>query len=294
MTPDKISDSAVYAAAAILLLAIVAKLVAANMISRIKQDFTLIDHARKEVLGKLKQAQLAATSARGTQEFWSLSFGLGPETLIPRPDSEALVEAALELVPLPGDGVEVLDLGTGTGCLLLAVLSELPSARGTGIDMSEGAVAVARDNAAALGLASRCAFHVADWRDGPPAFARRTFDLVLCNPPYVPDGEIEALTPEVAKFEPRVALSGGADGLDPLRALMPVVAAALGPAGHFVVELGAGQRSEAAAIVCAAGLDVVGERNDLSGIARCLVAKVATVPRHPAENAWNPDFPTLR
>ncbi|MEX2644519.1 MAG: peptide chain release factor N(5)-glutamine methyltransferase [Acetobacterales bacterium] len=231
---------------------------------------------------------------RGTQEFWSLSFALGPETLIPRPDSEALVEAALELIAPPGEGIEVLDLGTGTGCLLLAVLEELPSARGTGIDISEGAVAVARDNAAALGLASRCAFHVADWREGPAALAGQTFDLVLCNPPYVPDGEIDALAPEVAKFEPRCALSGGGDGLDPLRALMPLVAAVLRPGGHLVVELGAGQWGKAVAIVCAVGLDVVGKRNDLSGIVRCLVAKVATVRRRPAENAWNSDFPTLR
>ncbi len=223
-------------------------------------------------------AHLARRAARepvsrilGRREFWSLDFALGPATLDPRPDSETLVEAALAAVPdrpVPGQPLRVLDLGTGTGCLLLAVLHDRPAAFGIGVDRSEEAARTARDNARALGLADRAAFTVGDWAT---ALAGR-FDLVLSNPPYIPDADIAALEPEVREHDPRLALSGGADGLDAYRALAGALPGLLAPGGTAVVELGIGQAADVAALFRAAGLDIAGTPHDLAGIPRCVVA----------------------
>lgn len=203
----------------------------------------------------------------GHREFWSLDFALAPATLDPRPDSETLVEAALAAVPA-GRPLRVLDLGTGTGCLLLAVLHDRPSAFGIGVDRSEEAARTARDNARALGLADRAAFTVGDWAT---ALAGR-FDLVLSNPPYIPESDIAALEPEVREHDPRLALSGGADGLDAYRALAAAMPDLLAPGGTAVVELGIGQAADVAALFRAAGLDIAGTPHDLAGIPRCMVA----------------------
>ncbi|MGL4967302.1 MAG: peptide chain release factor N(5)-glutamine methyltransferase [Inquilinus sp.] len=222
-------------------------------------------------------ASLARRAARepvsrilGHREFWSLDFALGPATLDPRPDSETLVEAALAAVP--DRPLRVLDLGTGTGCLLLAVLHDRPSAFGIGVDRSEAAARVARDNARALGLADRAAILVGDWAT---ALAGR-FDLVLSNPPYIPEADITALEPEVRDHDPRLALSGGTDGLDAYRALAAALPDLLAPGGTAVVELGIGQAADVAALFRGAGLDIAGTPHDLAGIPRCLVATSGT------------------
>jgi release factor glutamine methyltransferase len=223
-------------------------------------------------------AHLARRAARepvsrilGRREFWSLDFALGPATLDPRPDSETLVEAALAAVPdrpVSDQPLRVLDLGTGTGCLLLAVLHDRAAAFGIGVDRSEAAARTARDNARALGLADRAAFTVGDWAT---ALAGR-FDLVLSNPPYIPDSDIAALEPEVREHDPRLAQSGGADGLDAYRALAAALPGLLAPGGTAVVELGIGQAADVAALFRAVGLDIAGTAHDLAGIPRCVVA----------------------
>jgi release factor glutamine methyltransferase len=202
----------------------------------------------------------------GEQEFWSLPFLVSPATLIPRADSETLVAAALAECPAPG---RVLDLGTGTGCLLLAVLHECRDATGLGIDRNPAAAALAARNAARLGLAARARFVAADW--AAPLAAR--FDLVLANPPYIETATIPGLMPEVAQHEPSSALDGGADGLDAYRAICAALPLLLAPQGCAVLELGAGQAEAVGAIAAAAGLRRVAVREDLGGIPRALLLR---------------------
>lgn len=201
----------------------------------------------------------------GRREFWSLDLAVTPDVLIPRPDSETLVAAALEALP----GVRaprILDLGTGSGALLLAALSEWPGGWGAGVDASAAALGVARANAAALGLAGRVAFVRGDWA----AALGGRFDLVLCNPPYVADGA--ATGPGVAAHEPHAALFAGADGLDAYRALMPQIARLLAPGGAACVEIGFDQAAAVTALADAAGL-AAALRRDLAGRPRCLVLR---------------------
>jgi release factor glutamine methyltransferase len=203
----------------------------------------------------------------GRREFWSLGFGLSPATLDPRPDSETLVAAALDRIPDRAAPWRLLDLGTGTGCLLLALLSELPNAWGVGIDLVPGAAAQASRNAAAIGLESRAFFAVGRWA----AAIGRGFDVVLANPPYVPSAAIAGLAPEVARFEPLAALDGGADGLDAYREIAPELPRLLAPSGFAVIEVGAGQAAQAVEILVRAGLDETARHRDLAGVERCLV-----------------------
>ena len=201
----------------------------------------------------------------GWREFWSLRFQVSGATLIPRPDSETLVEAALSVCPDPG---LVLDLGTGTGCLLLAVLSERPNARGVGVDMAEDAVRLARNNAAALGSGHRAAFLCGDWASALGA----RFDLVLSNPPYIETGALAGLMPEVAAHEPPLALDGGACGLVAYRAIIGSLRRILTPAGVALLELGQGQAAAVAALAKAAGYRTE-TRPDLSGIPRAMILR---------------------
>ncbi|MGQ3102355.1 MAG: peptide chain release factor N(5)-glutamine methyltransferase [Sphingopyxis solisilvae] len=202
----------------------------------------------------------------GYRDFWTLRIEVGPGALIPRPDSETLVEACLDLAREHGAGwpSRVLDLGTGPGTLLLAVLSELPAATGLGVDASEFALAYARDNAAASGMAERTTFRSGDWGNGVDG----PFDLILCNPPYIADAE--PLMPDVADHEPREALFAGADGLDDYRRIIPDLPRLLAPGGAAVLEIGARQRAAVTALAEAAGF-AVACRRDLGGRDRALI-----------------------
>ncbi|HEV2300839.1 MAG TPA: peptide chain release factor N(5)-glutamine methyltransferase [Stellaceae bacterium] len=205
----------------------------------------------------------------GRREFWGLDFLLSPETLDPRPESETLVEAVLRGIPDRGAPLLLLDLGTGTGCLLLALLSELPAARGIGVDITRGAAAAARANSRALGLDDRAGFLAGDWGQ---ALAGR-FDVVVANPPYVATPAVPELPREVRDYDPRRALDGGPDGFGAYRALAPDAARLLAPEGLFACEIGIGQEGAAAAIFAAAGLGVIGAAPDLAGILRVLLAR---------------------
>ena len=203
----------------------------------------------------------------GYREFWSLHFELSPETLDPRPDSETLIESALAALGERERVYRVLDFGTGSGCLLLALLSELPNALGIGIDRSEGALKTARRNAAVLGLRGRTQFVRGNWGDGLSG----EWDVILANPPYIPSQALQTLMPEVARYEPKLALDGGADGLEAYRVLAPEIARLLAPTGIAAVEVGDGQGPAVAAIMAGAGLVLRGIRHDLSGVDRCIV-----------------------
>ena len=223
--------------------------------------------ARAEALLARRAAREPVSRILGRREFWSLEFRVTPEVLDPRPDSETLIETALALFPNRAAPLRVLDLGAGSGCLLLAVLYEYPNATGLGIDAAEKALDVARGNAIRLGLAGRGRFVLGDWgRD----LAER-FDLVLCNPPYIADSERAALSPEVARHDPPAALFAGPDGLDAYRAILPDLARLLVPAGRALIEIGATQGAAVASIALSAGLDVAAINRDLAGRERCIV-----------------------
>ncbi len=202
----------------------------------------------------------------GEREFRSLPFSLDPDTLDPRPDSETVVEAALGWCGERPGPLRVLDLGTGTGCLLLSVLQARPDATGIGTDIAAGAVAAASRNAAALGLSERVSFHRTDWGSGIGG----RFDLILSNPPYIPTSEIDGLEPEVSLWDPKAALDGGTDGLDAYRQLAPTVAGRLAPNGAAFLEIGAGQERPVEAIMAAEGFSQFLRHADLGGIVRCL------------------------
>ncbi len=203
----------------------------------------------------------------GKREFWSLEFRLGPDTLDPRPDSETLIAAALDRVGARDRPLRLLDLGTGTGCLLLSLLHEFPASWGLGVDISPAAARVAQANAAALGLGPRAVFLAGDWA---AAICGR-FDLIIANPPYIADGEIPALMPEVRLFDPRRALDGGPDGLDAYRQILAALPRLLTPQGFAVLELGAGQANAVSAEATAVGLRPIEIRRDLGGIERALL-----------------------
>jgi release factor glutamine methyltransferase len=207
----------------------------------------------------------------GRVGFWTLDLEVSPATLIPRADSESLIEAALEACPDKGAALRVLDLGTGTGALLLAVLSELPSASGVGIDLKPEAAALAARNAARLGLAGRACFLAGDWA----AALTGRFDLVLCNPPYIESAAIPGLMPEVGRHEPASALDGGADGLAAHRPIIADLPRLLAPCGVAVLELGTGQQAAVEALARAAGLTPEACRADLGGVPRALVLRAA-------------------
>jgi len=199
----------------------------------------------------------------GTRDFWTITLAVAPGVLIPRPDSETLIEAAVDhFAGGPGPRT-VLDLGTGSGALLLAALAEWPEAHGVGIDTSSEALAIAQRNAARLGMAGRAQLIVAGWEGTGAAF-----DLVLCNPPYVRTDEV--LSREVAAFEPASALYAGTDGLDDYRRIAPLIGRQIAAGGVACVEIGAEQGEAARRLFEAEGLDVA-LREDLAGRDRCLV-----------------------
>jgi len=174
----------------------------------------------------------------GRREFWGLSFSISPDTLDPRPETELLVETVLDHAKAAGLGrapLRILDLGTGSGCIMGALLAELPQAHGIGLDRSAAALAIARDNFSRLGLLDRASFLCANWMS---AIGGGAFDVIVCNPPYIAPSEICQLQPEVSAFDPRLALDGGADGLEAYRIIVPQAFAALRQGGLLAVEIG--------------------------------------------------------
>ena len=224
----------------------------------------------------------------GEREFWGLSFKLSSSTLDPRADSEILVEAILESLPRRDATLRILDLGTGSGCLLLALLAELPNASGLGLDIDAGAVATASGNARRLGLADRASWMTADWRQAGSEQLGR-FDVVVCNPPYIAEAELERLAPEVALHDPKRALLAGGDGLEAYRAVAPLLAEALLPAGIAALELGVGQAPAVSCLVAAAGLGCLECRRDLAGVERCLLVGAGKPLKKVVGNAAGPD-----
>lgn len=222
-----------------------------------------------EVLARRRAAREPMAYILGFQEFWSLPFRVDQHTLVPRPDTETLVESALDWLGAGRAGVRVLDLGTGSGCLLLALLHELPGAWGVGVDASMGALRVARRNAMDLGLSGRAGFVQGDWASavaGP-------FDIVVSNPPYIADPDFAGLSPEVVRFEPRAALSGGADGLSAYGVIAPQLGQLLAPGGAAFLEIGAGAAADVTKLLRRHGFQDVEIKDDLAGIPRC--ARVA-------------------
>ncbi len=225
--------------------------------------------ARFDALVARRAAREPLAYITGEKEFWSLTFAVGPGVLIPRPETELMIELVQKLHPDRDVPLRVLDLGTGSGCILLTFLSLYPQARGIGVDISDKALKWARRNARTHGLAARAAFRPGNWAEGLDG----PFDVVFANPPYIDGVDMEILAPEVGRHEPHRALKGGADGLDAYRLIAPQTASLLAPDGHALVEFGMGQSEAVAALFAAAGLQIEQIAPDLAGIPRNLVAR---------------------
>lgn len=219
----------------------------------------------------------------GQKEFWSLPFAISKDVLCPRPDSETLVEMALALLKKRFEkhrrkSPRLLDLGTGSGCLVLAMLHALPKASAVGVDRSLKALAVARANGERLGLASRITWLCADWG----AALEGSFDLIISNPPYIERDEWPKLAPEIRLFEPEAALMAGEDGLNAYRQVAPDIERLLAPGGIACLEHGFGQAEAVVKLMSAVGLTCIDRQNDLAGIERCLaVARQEYTERSP-------------
>jgi release factor glutamine methyltransferase len=206
----------------------------------------------------------------GLKGFWDLSFAVGPGVLIPRPETEMLIEAALRGFADNTQKLAMLDMGVGSGCLLLTLLHLYPNAHGTGVDRSADALYWAGRNADRLALAARCAWVHGEWGDAPAG----PFDLIVSNPPYIASGMLARLEPELG-FEPAMALDGGAQGLDAYRALAPQISRRLSRGGLALIEIGQGQERQVPSILADAGLETIACSADLQGVPRCVTARLA-------------------
>jgi release factor glutamine methyltransferase len=228
---------------------------------------------RLEEFARRRLASEPVARIVGHKEFWGLPLTLSLTTLVPRPDTETVVELALELLRAGGAlsrQLRIADLGTGSGAILLALLSELPNAHGFGTDISEAALQTAATNAANAGLADRATFVACDYASGLSG----PFDLIVSNPPYVRSADIADLTAEVRQYDPLAALDGGADGLSGYRALIPRAACLLAPGAVLVVEAGEGQSGQIEGLMSAVGLTPAGApKTDLGGIQRAVAGR---------------------
>ena len=258
--PEPALDARLLAAAAL-------RVSSAALLAEARTPLGPDDARRLSALAARRLAREPVARILGSREFWGLPFALGPDTLEPRPDTETLVEAALARIADRAAPLRLLDLGTGSGCLLVALLHELPSAWGVGIDRSPSALAVARANARVNGVGGRACFMAGHWA----APVRGRFDLVVANPPYVESATIADLAPEVARHDPRLALDGGPDGLAAYRAIFADLRALLRPGGFAVIEAGRGQAPSLLEMAGANGLRVAGVQRDLAGIERALL-----------------------
>jgi release factor glutamine methyltransferase len=216
--------------------------------------------ARLESFVGRRERREPVSQILGRKGFWTLMLNVGPSVLTPRPETETILDVVLPAFP-PERAFSLLDLGVGSGAILLSILAERPRAKGLGVDVSEEALAVARDNAAQLGLERRTALLRSDWTAG---LADSSFDLVVSNPPYIPTAEIETLEPEVRNHDPHLALDGGTDGLDAYRRLAPEMIRVLRPGGMFAVEIGVDQAQSVTALFRAAGAEALAVHNDLA------------------------------
>jgi release factor glutamine methyltransferase len=244
-----------------------------GLIAKAARVLTPDETARLEDFTRRRLAGEPVARIIGTKEFWGLPLKLSAATLVPRPDTETVVELALEMLRAgypANQALRIADIGTGSGAILLALLSEWPDAHGIGTDISEAALQTAHSNAVDLGLADRARFITCDYA----AALAGDFDLIVSNPPYVRSTEIAGLAQEVRDHDPRRALDGGCDGLDAYRALVPQAAKRLVPGGILVVEVGAGQSSEVAQLMTAAGLTVgSAPKTDLAGLPRAVAGR---------------------
>ena len=244
----------------------------ASDIEMIREPGVMLTADQEKLLAEYEERRLAhepVSRILGRREFWGLDFEVTAATLDPRPDSETLVEAAMDLIRDVANP-RILDIGTGTGCLLIALLHERKDASGVGVDLSAAALEVARRNAERLGVASRAVLVEGAWCGG----LQEAFDLVISNPPYIERDVIAGLEPEVRLHDPVLALDGGPDGLDAYRALADEIPRVLAPGGVAIVELGAGQAGQVEALFETAGFADIVTRKDLSGVERALVARM--------------------
>lgn len=243
-----------------LLLEVAADATRTDIVTDPHRLLTQVQEQALETFLTRREAREPVSHILGRRGFWKIMLKVTPEVLTPRPDTETILDVVL------ADFAEeqrftILDLGVGSGAILLAILAERPNARGLGVDISELALEVARENAAALGLSDRAALERGTWAEG---LADEDYDLVVSNPPYIATAEIETLDPEVRDHEPRLALDGGPDGLDAYRLLAPEILRVLKAGGHFAVEIGAGQKVAVEALFKAAGAAGVRTVRDLS------------------------------
>jgi release factor glutamine methyltransferase len=239
------------------------KLDRAELLSQSQRELSLQEIQTIEKLVERRGQGESVARIVGKREFWGLEFGLNEATLEPRPDTETVVEAVLK----QGRGSKrILDLGTGTGCLLLALLHELPGATGLGVDVNPHAVAQASTNAKELGLSARAAFRVGSWLSG----ITESFDVIVSNPPYIPSRDIPGLMREVREHDPLLALDGGADGLGPYRELAPILTNFLNAGGLVAFEVGQGQLAVVSDLLRRNGFSHVSAHKDLGGVERCV------------------------
>ncbi len=222
-------------------------------------------------LARRREAREPLAYVLGRRQFWTLDLAVDQNVLVPRPETELLVETALAAIT-PDAPARVLDLGVGSGAILLSILHERPRASGIGVDVSQPALAVARANASSLGLEDRTELRIGDWWKG----IDDTFDVIVSNPPYIASNDLSRLAPEVARFEPRVALDGGRDGLDAYREIINGLYAHLRPAGVFALEVGHDQAEAVRALAGGEKLVTEAPLRDLSGVARVVVGRRKT------------------
>ncbi|WNJ99597.1 peptide chain release factor N(5)-glutamine methyltransferase [Thalassospiraceae bacterium LMO-JJ14] len=249
-----------------LLLAHILGLSRAQVFNRINED---ADDAGLQAFHNAVRQRATGTPLAhitGKREFWSLDFQVSPATLIPRPDTETVIELALEIYKERPYPKKILDLGTGSGCILMGLLTCFPEATGCGMDISEEACRIACSNAHALGLDPRCEIIEATWASG----INETYDLIVSNPPYIPSADIGRLERDVRDHEPLSALDGGADGLDAYRELLPLAEKSLAGDGVLIVEVGIGQAADVLGLATHTGLLPGPAKRDIAGIERAI------------------------
>lgn len=242
-----------------------------------QREQPLSEEVRAEIMRAAKRrcAREPVSRIVGQREFWGLNFALGASALDPRPDTETLIQAALDVAADDGRGEphSILDIGTGSGCILVALLHELRSAHGVGTDRNLAALNIARSNARSHRLGERASFVCTSWLDGLSG----AFSIVMSNPPYIPSAEISSLEPEVARYDPHGALDGGRDGLDAYRSIIPRLHQVLKPGGWALFEVGDGQAADVRALFQAQAnensFDELRQQPDLAGRIRCIAAR---------------------